>query len=158
LDEVQGFSNENEQLEETNIERESPQPPSAKEIRKKIREGSEETDKSLTTLTIIFFIGLLGIIVQFLAFVAILFLEIEAIPSFSWIPLMSLSLAGGIIGVGCLLAAFIIAMIYKKRCKKNGVEPNRGRWYSIWITSIILAMVFLGNLIFTAFVFLLEFF
>lgn len=126
--------------------------------RKKGNGASEDRDDNLLKInTFIFFIGLAGIIVQFLAFILILAFDIEALLSFSWTGLMAVSLVAGFIGVACLLAAFVISMIYKQNCRKKGKEPNRGRWYSIWITSLILAIVFVGNLLFTALIFINEF-
>jgi nitrate reductase gamma subunit len=125
---------------------------------KKPKKTEKDTDKLLNINTIIFFIGLLGIIVQFIAFILIVLLELEALLTFSWTGLMAITLIAGFIGIVCLIATFVLAMIYKKECRKNGVEPKRGRWYSMWITSIILAAIFLGNFIVTFLIFMNEFF
>ncbi len=124
---------------------------------KKAEIKQTDTDQLLKTNTIVFFIGLLGIIVQFIAFILIVFLELEALLSFSWTGLMAITLIAGLVGIGCLIATFVLAMVYKKECKRNGVEPERGRWYSMWITSIVLAAIFFGNFVITFLIFLNEF-
>ena len=115
------------------------------------------TGKMLKASTILFWIGIAAAILQFLTLVAVLIIDAEAFLLFGWIPQMSFLLLFGSIMFVSLISAFVTALVYRKKAQKSKTELKRGKWYAIWITSITVGMIFFGNLVYTALLYINEF-
>lgn len=122
------------------------------------RDDKEAVEDMLKISKIFFWMGIGSAFIQLVTFVLLLVFHASMVGAFTWVNLMYLSLFAGILMLISFIAAFVTAMIYRKKAHQTKAELKRTSWYTIWISSITLGVVFFGNLLFTVICYIEAFF